>query len=288
MERRGWCAAAANPPVTPPIGESGNAEAARIEAELTDTTGRLAALPRQGGLSAAERQSEQASLSDKFDRLQVALAAASADFRKQLDQQHRTADDIRKSLPPGTVLIDLLGYQFYVPPQVKGKRGIWKNHLLAFVVRPGAPVDRVELGPTEPIQTTITQWRQTFGATPLDKYVAGAKTVLISPNSLTAPLSWEVLPGSKPGTFLVDDVAIALVPIPRLLPELLTRGPALKQPEGNPSLLLVGDVDFGADSGDHDSKAFDRVAARAASQFHWPDLPGTRDEVNSIETLFAG
>ena len=285
------------------LAESGNAEAARLEAELMDTSGRLAALPHQGGLSPGERLALQTSLSDKLEQLQAALAAASSDFRKQFDQQHRTPDDLRKALPESAVLVDLLGYQSYSPSPDKGKQGTWQHNLVAFVVRPGAPVERIELGPEQPIETAIAAWRRTFGAKsvdidpgaqlrqllwqPLEKYVSGAKTVLISPNSLTASLPWMALPGKQPGTYLIDDVAIALVPIPRLLPEQLAGDAAGQQSEQKPSLLLVGDVDFGADPGRRALTTIDRVAARGGEQFNWPALPGTRDEVAAIQASFT-
>jgi len=281
----------------------GSREAARLETELSDTTRRLAELSRQTDLSTAERQSQETSLSDKFEQLQAALAGTSADFRKQLDQQHRSPDDLRKVLPVGAVLVDLVNYQSFIPSPEKGKPGVRQMELTAFVVRPGVPVERVELGPTEPIETAIAHWRRTIGSKtaaddpaaqlrqllwkPLEKYVDGAKTVLISPNGLTAPLPWIALPGHQPGTYLIDDVAIALVPISRLLPELLADDGAEQQANKQPSLLLVGDVDFGADPGEHNLAMVGHLAARGGQQFDWPALPGTRDEVAAIQASFT-
>src|SRR5207248_2106379 len=64
----------------------------------------------------------------------------------------------------------------------------------------------------------------------------------------------------KPGTYLLEDVALAVVPVPRLLP-----GPAAK---GEASLLAVGDVDFGV------GKA-------------WPPLPATRREMADVRDRFS-
>ncbi len=288
--------------VHPQLAESGNAEAAQLEAKLADASAQLAALTRQNTRPALERGAEESALSAQVEQLQGALAGASADFRKQLDQQRHTPDDIRNALPRGAVLIDFLGYASYVVSPEKGKPGKWMRNLTAFIVRPNAPIERVELGAREPIEKAIANWRRTYGGKsggdpgaelrkllwePLEKYLAGAKTVLISPNSLTAPLPWAALPGKQPGTYLIDDVAIAIVPIPRLLPELLTGDAAQSAPGKKPSLLLVGDVDFGADPGASDLTKMNQVAMRGGEQFNWPALPGTRDEVAAIGASFS-
>jgi CHAT domain-containing protein len=60
-----------------------------------------------------------------------------------------------------------------------------------------------------------------------------------------------------------------------------------KLPAQPPSLLLVGDVDFGADPGSGDTQSLDRIAARGGEQFNWPSLRGTRDEVASIQASYV-
>ena len=201
------------------------------------------------------------------------------------------------------MLIDLLGNSYFQPATEKGKKETSKTDLIAFVVRPGKPVERVELGSGKPIRQAIDRWRRSFGAKtadddpgtelrkllwqPLEKYIDGVKTVLISPNSTLAPLPWAALPGKEPGTYLIDDMAIALVPIPSLLPELMAGDAADASTANKPSLLLVGDVDFGADPGNHDTTSVGLFASRGGQQFNWPALPGTRDEVADIQATFA-
>ena len=148
--------------------------------------------------------------------------------------------------------------------QREGKRR-YERRLVAFVVRPDEQVARIELGPLSAITDYIDSWRRKFGATSadmavdpgqelrrlvwekLEPHLAGIKTVLLSPDGDTARFPWPALPGKQPGTYLIDETAIAIVPIPRLLPELM----AAAEPAANetPSLLLVGGVDFGADPG---------------------------------------
>ena len=45
--------------------------------------------------------------------------------------------------------------------------------------------------------------------------------MLVSPDGALDRFPLAALPGKKEGTYLIEDVAIATVPIPRLLPELL-------------------------------------------------------------------
>ena len=119
---------------------------------------------------------------------------------------------------------------------------------------------------------------------PLEAKVVGAKIVLVSPDGPLDRIPLAALPGMIKGTYLIEDVAIATVPIPRLLPEVLQPDVAAKAP---PSLLLVGGVDFGADPGRIDQMAMDRSAARASGMLSWPPLPGTIAEVAAIKKSYA-
>ncbi|HEV3415785.1 MAG TPA: CHAT domain-containing tetratricopeptide repeat protein, partial [Pirellulales bacterium] len=289
------------------LAAGGNQEAARLEAELTEATRSLAVLSQRNAPPSPQRQAQLAALGDKIEDLQTKLAGASAEFRQQLGQQRRGPDDIRKALPSDAALIDFLCYAVPRPVNEKGKKETTEDHLTAFIVRPSQPVERVELGLAAPIERAVEAWRKQFGRAgngedpgadlrrlvwrPLEKYLNGAKTVLISPNSTTAPIAWAALPGTKPGSFLIDDYSIAIVPIPRFLPELMAENEPVHGDQGKPaetpSLLLVGDVDFGADPGKSDMLAMDRGAARGDQPLSWSPLPGTRDEVAAIKESFV-
>ncbi len=244
-----------------------------------------------------------AELSDRVERLQQDLAAKSAVFRSQQDQQRRTPSDIRRSLPHDAALVDFLEYTHYAPPDATGRQARYERRLVAFVVRPDEQVARIELGPLSAITDYIDSWRRKLGATSadmavdpgqslrrlvwdkLEPHLVGIKTVLLSPDGDTARFPWPALPGKQPGTYLIDETAIAIVPIPRLLPELM----AAAEPAANetPSLLLVGGVDFGADPGRMVDVALDRGAVRGDQPRQWKPLPGTIAEVAAVKTAFA-
>ncbi len=282
--------------------QSGNDQALKLATDLAKATQALAALSRERGARDAERPFRIEELSGTIESLQKQLAAMSVEGRKQLEEQHRTPDDLRKALPADSVLIDLLSYQNFVPPDGKAKKGVWQSTLVAFVVRPKSPVERVDLGPVEPLEKAIASWRRTFGRKtadydpgavlgqlifhPLAGFAKDSKILLISPDGLTAPIPWGALPGSKPGTYLIDDFAVAVVPIPRLLPELTSSDRRARDTAARPSLLLVGDVDFGAEPGSGAFVASDRSAPRGDQPMHWSPLPGTRAEVAAIKASF--
>ena len=244
-----------------------------------------------------------AELNDRVELLQQQLAAKSEEFRNQQNKQRRTPDDIRRALPPDAALVDFLEYDHRSPPAAKGKKPVLERRLVAFVVRRDKPIERIELGSTAAIAGFIDAWRRNFGAhgtesaadpgrelrrlvwDRIEPKLGGAKTVLISPDGATTRFPWPALPGNKPGSYLIDDVAIAIVPVPRLLPELL----AAEQPKTTdaPSLLLVGGVDFGADPGRIVDLAIDRGAARGYGTLQWQPLPGTAAEVAAVKAAFA-
>lgn len=104
---------------------------------------------------------------------------------------------------------------------------------------------------------------------------------MVSPDGALNRLPWAALPGKQPAEFLIEHHSIVVLPIPRQLPALLAATVAIR----GPSLLLVGDVDFGGDPGAF-LLADNRAALRGASQRNFGPLPGTREEYLTIERQF--
>jgi CHAT domain-containing protein/Tfp pilus assembly protein PilF len=311
---------------------------AEIYKQLAVKTAALANLS-QSVPKSAEAEAYRARLQqlhDEVELLQQKLATASAPYRHELEQRRRTPDDLRHALPAQTVLVDLLEYWHTDPPKRKGQKANSHDWIAAFILRPDAPVERIELGPSEPIRRAIAVWRwrnlghpslnlddkkaieATLAAWKTDEqdaepaarvrelvwdklqpHLNGAKTVLLSPDEATAQFPWPALPGKNPGSYLIEDVAIAVVPVPRLLPELLaTQATSVKPPATSdgvpsaglaPSLLLVGDVNFDADPGKSPGAALAVSTARGARTgplHHWPALPGTRSEMLAVADSF--
>ena len=66
--------------------------------------------------------------------------------------------------------------------------------------------------------------------------VAGV-TLLVAPDGALNRLPLGALPGSKPGSYLIEELSVAVIPVPQVLPELLAAGPAGKDKSSAASLL---------------------------------------------------
>jgi CHAT domain-containing protein len=100
------------------------------------------------------------------------------------------------------------------------------------------------------------------------------------------------LPGSKPNTFLLEERALAIIPVPQMLPELLSHDKVTTSPP-QASMLLVGDVDFAAASrketapDDGELSGSLRAARDSESWLQFAPLPGTGREIKAIADLHA-
>jgi CHAT domain-containing protein/tetratricopeptide (TPR) repeat protein len=252
-------------------------------------------------------------LSGEKERYERELAAAIPEFARMRALEQSRYDDLLKILPEGTALLDLVRFtRFEHDLQVKGKRGDRRTLSYGgFVLAKGQPVQMVDLGPAQPIEYAVSQWRQaiihgedTLAAADLRKLVweplarhlpKGTSTVYVAPDSALGFIPWAALPGDRPGTVLLEQYAVAAVPH---APFLLDRLTAQKSPahESNDGLFLnVGGVAYGEKPKpiDDDRARLQLLAARPAEtnrggKSAWPDLPGTLQELDAVSRLGAG
>jgi hypothetical protein len=96
---------------------------------------------------------------------------------------------------------------------------------------------------------------------------------------------------------LIEERAFAVVPVPRLLPDLLGTGQSSPGPVARPpSLLVIGDVDFDAAPGKLDLRIAESPGSavvigtaplnRAGALGQWSRLPGAGAESAAIQKLF--
>src|SRR5262249_27557520 len=152
------------------------------------------------------------------ERLERQLAEALPEFARQqkLDQSPHTR--LLEALPDRTVVLDLVQFtRFEQDPQVKGKNG--ERHTpsyVGFVLARGRPVQRVDLGPAQPIDEAVAQWRKAIVARqpnpaaetlrrrvwePLAAHIpAQTTTVIIAPDGALTAIPWAALPGDRSGT----------------------------------------------------------------------------------------
>jgi CHAT domain-containing protein len=193
-----------------------------------------------------------------------------------------TIAQLQGAIPPETVLVDFVRFfQF----QGRIRQNIY--HLAAFVVPSKGSIVRVDLGPMQAIEEALTGWRDggrhALAAAdaslrlghiigePLAPHIEHARTLLIAPDGELCRFPWATLPGKNPGSYLLEDVALALVPVPQLLtdgtrPETATAG-----------CVVVGDVDFG-------------VPPKQAAQkttLYFPPLAGTKRELKFVNDVYT-
>jgi CHAT domain-containing protein/lipopolysaccharide biosynthesis regulator YciM len=232
-------------------------------------------------------------LEEKKERLEVKLAAASKSFRRLRLQA--TAEQVAGALPADTALIDFLHYSHARPDSRRQGPWLTEEHLLAFVLARGRPPICVPLGPIARIDDLITDWRAPLTAAvpaspspavaaelrrllwlPVEKHLKDGQAVLIAPDGMLCSLPLAALPGSKPGSYLVEERAIGYVTSGRHLLEVTDTG------EHRPvdGLLSVGGLAYG--KGERRLPASSGIPRLPACA----DLPGTRLEIERVNGLY--
>jgi CHAT domain-containing protein/tetratricopeptide (TPR) repeat protein len=265
--------------------------------EYERTCRRLATL----GLSVPKPERQEAcrarlrELTERREELERELSRRSAAFRASRETDRLTPAGLRDALPAGAVLVDILEFDFERDvgwPRKKTRR----TRLAAFVVSAGTPVRFVDLGPVPPIAKAVDAWRAALERgpapaaaelrrlvwEPLREAIAGAEVVLVSPDGVLNRLPFAALPGEKPGRFLLEEVAVAVVPVPRLLPRLLGE---TAPGDAEPSLLLIGQVDYGPASDPGDRPAFRELEATRPEVLAVRDSFETRHEDGRVMML---
>jgi tetratricopeptide (TPR) repeat protein len=233
------------------------------------------------------------------ERLEAKLSGLSVEAKAAFEDHTLNPKTLAKSLPEGVVLVD---YLFYWRAGIlyRDGRTNWVRHLVACVSRRGKPTVRVELGPAGDVANAVRLWRKALTAredgqaegaalkrriwSALEGHTKGAKAVLVSPDEALAAVPFAALPGNKPGTYLIEDVALAMVPVPRLLPQMLKRPDRANRLK--PSLLVVGDVDYDRAGPSPKADAGGRGAPLGARR-DWGRLGDTFAEVAAVSRSFS-
>lgn len=253
-----------------------------------------------------ERQEKIQQLSERKERLEAELSQRSATFAKQQAFLRQTPGDLSHALPSGAALIDFLEFP-YTPSGARSDKSAkpeWR--LLAVVARPDRPLELRDLGSAQAIARACTSWRKELAGEevaapqrssaatelrrliwqPLESLLDGSRVVLLSPDGALASVPLAALPGFQPDTYLLEERAIAVLPVPQLAPQVLNAAHAVTPA----SLLLLGDVDFEGQSGpgQQDAASLPGLrAARGSRSLHFDRLAGTAREIESIRGSFT-
>ncbi|MCE9604417.1 MAG: tetratricopeptide repeat protein [Planctomycetia bacterium] len=236
------------------------------------------------------------------EELERRLAAFVPEIAQGQAQRRRPHTDLAHALPADAVFIDLLRFEHCIhDPNIEASKANYSiPSYVAFVVTRDGPLQRIDLGPAAPIDAQAKAWREAMlsgkSATAVEELrrlvwqplhaalPADVNTVYLVPDGPLTSLPWAALPGSKPGTVLLEETALAIVPNGRVLLDHLER-PSTPTSEG--ALLAVGGVQYGVapiDASTSMQIAKLRAAATDEKQtLHWPELPGTANEVTGIE-----
>jgi CHAT domain-containing protein len=284
------------------LGRRRLALAASADPAARDLAGRLAATRRElaavllapAGPGHAERLRR---LGARKEELEKALGRRLPALAQAQRRDRRDPEALRRALPAGTAFVDLLRYvRFDHDPAAPGVRGERRTACyLAFVLSRDRPTRRVELGPAADVEAALTAWRRALtrdgdpGAAarlrrlvwaPLARELpAGTGTVWLAPDDRLTGLPWAALPGSKPGSVLLAEHALAVVPHGQaLLDGLLHQGrPAAE----DGTVLVVGGVAYGAAPAAPGAD----VRRAAAAGPRWPALPATVREAARVAAL---
>ena len=281
------------------LAASGDEAAMADFAALEQVSRTLAGLALAGSVTDAPQGAANLSaLTQRKEALEQRLAEKNDAFRAQLKAKRRSLDDVRAAIPDDAVLIDCIEYKRIRFPLGDEERD---RHIAAFVFGKAGSITRVELGKAKDIQQAIDKWRGEIGSrshgkasgeavakqvwSKLKPHLGDAKTVLISPDGALCRLPWAALPVGEDDRVLLEDLAVVVVPQARQLPELLA--PVAGRQDEEQTLLVLGDVDYGADAGSADDGSRSAAERSTGKVFGtWSHLPATRSEMLSIADSF--
>lgn len=290
-----------------------DAETDRLYRELQDAARELSevsfAAPDPQKTRARQEQIQK--LSERKERLEAELARHSATFDNQQAILRLSPARLCAALPAGAASIDFLEFHYH-PPVTRGDQSAkaqWR--IVAVVARPDRPLELRDLGSAQAIARACTNWRKELtseeaGAPsgrspaaselrrliwqPLEPLLEGSRAVLVSPDGVLASVPLGALPGSQPDSYLLEERAIAVLPVPQLAPQMLGTTSDAASPGATASLLLLGDVDFDAraQQGEQAVAAAPGLrAARGSRSMHFDRLAGTAREIESIRGSFV-
>jgi CHAT domain-containing protein len=242
-------------------------------------------------------------LTERKEELERQLGRKLPAFHALLERARFTPDDLLQQLPAHTAFVDFLRYvHFEQDPKVPGIAGERRTPCyVAFVLRHGQPIRRVELGEAAPIEVAVAEWRlaiqdqkaSTAAATlrrkvwePLTQYLpADTQTVLLAPDSALTGLPWAALPGAAKGSVLLEDYALAVVPHGQFLLEQLRAEPAADKDSG--LLLAVGEVRYDAEGKVVEPGPIALARSPALDDQHglWKPLAATGKELEEVLAL---
>lgn len=200
--------------------------------------------------------------------------------------------DLARRLPPGAIFVDVVRYTANrydrQRPGIEGEQR--RDEYRAFVVWADESVRQHTLGSAEEIDKLVGSWRSDIARglrssqaarrlaehvwSPIGASLTGSeRAIYLCVDGALARVPWAAMPISA-SQVLLEKLAVAMVPSGQFLSEQLA---GVKTPQrSEQQMLLVGDVDYRA--------AMPAGATEQPKQL-WPQLSGTRQEIEAISGL---
>jgi CHAT domain-containing protein/tetratricopeptide (TPR) repeat protein len=212
--------------------------------------------------------------------------------------------DLQKALPVDAAVVDFLRFvHFEYDPGRPGTAGETRTpRYLAFVVTK-EKVAWLDLDTAEKIEPAVNAWRESISrgkeipaAIPArvrelvwdkirQELPSGIRTVYVCPDAALCRVPFAALPGDKPGSILLEDFAVAMIPhAPFLLDKLWPQDPITNPPT---NALVVGGVKYDAELASP-TPAPNAIASRGdplvkpGQKLGWVFLSNTTAEANGI------
>ncbi len=260
-------------------------------------------------------------LRDRRKELELSLVRIRGERERKGEKKWERGDEakaVRRSLPQGTVAVNILVHDFFRPAEWKGKRlmrkGAWEGQRVsAFVLHPGEKGPFwLDLGEATVLEGATRRFLEeligrrglvastnengtsatTTAATdrlrellwdPLRELVGESELVIISPDTFLGTLPFETLQ-EKDGSYLVEKRSFVYIQDLMSLVEREPTGDAV------PSLFAVGGIDYGR-RGKLDQELLEtQLVARAETRGglppRWSRLSATGQEADAIVGLF--
>jgi CHAT domain-containing protein/tetratricopeptide (TPR) repeat protein len=285
-----WKSAIGVRAMTDKLDQSG--DLADLRRQLGDVRARMSAFVfSEEARLPADASSGLNRLEAEKERLQRQLAQAVAD-RNGIQASPRS---VSEALPPDHALVDFIRVD-----RTKGGPCYF-----AFVIRSseadGAWIEWFELGTAGEIDQSVLDWRRSITAGSDDPSMAAAlrrrlwepleslsdsppAAILLCLDGALTAVPWNALPGSEPGTFLIEETLLYSLPFAQVV--LLSRS-SLPANTTEDRVLLVGDLDYDAPLS---APSTDSLVLRAPSlgeteNWTWAAIPAARAEIDAIQVL---
>jgi CHAT domain-containing protein/Tfp pilus assembly protein PilF len=255
----------------------------------------------------ANWQRQLDALRQEKENLEAELARQSAALRRERQVRRWGPEELAAVLPSTMALVDFLEYRHTLASKERRGPSRSEPRVIAFVVRRGRPLACVQLGAARPIDEALEAWMQALTAQqaaalaataaelgrrvwePVRPHLDGVRTVQVAPDGALVRFPFAALPGSRPGSYLIEELAIGYVASGR---QAATAPSDADGPAGR-GLLAAGAIDFRASPGRAPVPVRPAILLAPPSapvtmvqRAGFRPLPGTEAEVRGVGALF--